>query len=76
MRGFPQGLGRHLRRAMRAERFVRHIVVGGIALVAGLWVASASPPESPGWLVGAVIALGGLAGLIAGIWRPLSLQRP
>lgn len=65
------GLGRHLRRAAEAERFVRLIVGGGVALVAGLWVAALSNAWSPPWLLGAALALLGTGALAAGIRREL-----
>ena len=55
----------------RVERFVRTIVAGGVALVAGLWVATYLPAWSPLWAVGAVLALVGVAGLAGGIWMEL-----
>lgn len=56
------------------ERFVRFVVAGGLALVAGLWVAALTAPWSVTWLGGAAVAVAGLAGLAVGIesqveWR-------
>lgn len=64
----PGMLGRQLRRAGEAERFVRLIVGGGIALVAGLWAATLSGSWSVVWLFGVALVLLGLGGLTAGIW--------
>ena len=63
----PGTLGRRLRRAGEAERFVRLIVGGGVALVAGLWAVTLSGPWSVGWLLGVALALLGLGSLAAGI---------
>lgn len=49
------------------ERFVRAIVGGGLALVAGLWALSLSSPLTGPWLVGALLAILGTGGLAAGI---------
>jgi hypothetical protein len=61
------------------ERFVRLVVGGGLALVAGLWLAvlsgTLSGPAAPGTLVaGVVLALSGAVALGAGVeaeveWR-------
>ena len=53
------------------ERFVRIIVVGGVALVAGLWVATLFGAWSLPWLVGVVLAFGGVGGLAGGIWEEI-----
>lgn len=50
-----------------AERFVWFVVAGGLALVAGLWLATLFAAGSPGWVLGVVLAVGGVAGLAAGI---------
>ena len=55
----------------RVERFVKAIVGGGVALVAGLWVATLSTAWSPRWAVGAALALVGVGGLAGGIWLEL-----
>jgi hypothetical protein len=53
------------------EGFVRFIVAGGIALVAGLWISQSVSQASTAWLIGiALAALGGVA-LAAGIYSPL-----
>lgn len=56
-----------LPRPRGVERFVRLIVVGGLALVAGLWVAALSNAWSLPWLLGAALVLLGIGGLTAGI---------
>lgn len=58
----PFGWGR-----MRVERFVRFLVAGGLALVAGLWLTALYPPATPLWLLGVALALGGVAALAVGI---------
>jgi hypothetical protein len=53
------------------EGFVRFIVAGGLALVAGLWISQSGPQASTAWLAGVALAvLGGLA-LAVGIYSPL-----
>ena len=49
------------------ERFVRAILVGGVALVVGLWVASLVARWSALWLLGTALVLVGVAGLAVGI---------
>ena len=49
------------------ERFVRFIVGGGVALVAGLWIVTLLEARSV-WLLGGVLVLFGVAGLAGGIW--------
>lgn len=56
------------------ERFVRLVVAGGLALVAGLWVAALTTPSSLPWLGGVGLTVAGLAGLTVGVesqleWR-------
>lgn len=58
---------RQATRARGAERFVRLIVGGGGALVAGLWTVTLAPAGSPAWLLGIALALLGVGGLAAGI---------
>ncbi|MFB6353980.1 MAG: hypothetical protein ABEJ92_07815 [Halobacteriales archaeon] len=58
------------------EPFVRRIVAGGLALVAGLWLAALLDPSGWPWLVGPALAFAGLASLAAGIARPLSVDWP
>jgi len=54
------------------ERFVKLVVAGGLALMAGLWMVRLRPSLSPGWLGGAALALLGLVALGVGIGRELS----
>lgn len=49
------------------ERFVRFIVAGGIALVAGLWLVALLERGSLPWLAGVALAVVGIAGLAWGI---------
>ena len=53
------------------EPFVRRIVAGGLALVAGLWVLALLDPGSAPWFLGPVLVFGGGASLLSGIARPL-----
>jgi len=53
------------------ERFVRLIVAGGLALVAGLWISQSGPQGSAAWLVGVVLAALGVVALAVGIYSPL-----
>jgi hypothetical protein len=55
------------------ERFVRYVVAGGIALVAGLWVTTWFTRSSGPWLAGVALAVLGLAALATGIGRELSV---
>jgi hypothetical protein len=58
------------------ERFARLVVAGGLALVAGLWVAALAATGSLQWLAGAALALLGTAALGAGIWTELDVDVP
>ena len=49
------------------ERFVQYIVAGGLALVAGLWVAHLFEWGSNAWILGAVLVALGTGGLGVGI---------
>lgn len=53
------------------QRFVRFIVVGGLALLAGLWVVTIARPWAAPWIVGLALVLLGAGGVTVGIWRPL-----
>ncbi len=53
------------------EAFVQRIIAGGIALVAGLWIATLLEPGVGPWLLGPVLIVAGLAGLGTGIARPI-----
>ncbi|MBX0294569.1 hypothetical protein [Haloarcula nitratireducens] len=55
------------------ERFVRLVVAGGLALVAGLWIATLTAPQTPGWVAGVALAVAGVAGLAAGIGREIEV---
>lgn len=56
------------------ERFVRLVVVGGLALVAGLWAAELADTGSAPGLLGVLLAvLGGLV-LLAGIWTEIDVR--
>lgn len=54
------------------EVFLQRIVAGGLALVAGLWVAATLDPSTWPWLLGPLLVFGGGASLLAGIARPLA----
>ena len=49
------------------ERFVRAIVAGGLALIAGLWLVTVVESWSLPWLLGAVLVLLGIGGIAVGI---------
>ncbi|AEH38179.1 hypothetical protein [Halopiger xanaduensis] len=53
------------------ERFVQLIVVGGLALVAGLWLAALFARGSTVWIAGVGLALLGAASVFAGIGSEL-----
>jgi len=55
------------------EGFVRLIVAGGLALVAGLWVVTLAGTWSLRWLLGVALVLAGLGALAAGIRSELQL---
>lgn len=55
------------------ERFVQFVVAGGVVLVAALWGAEATAPQSPLWLGAAALAAAGCAAVLAGIWLELDL---
>ena len=56
---------------MTVEPFVRRIVAGGLAVLAGLWALALLESGSAAWLVGPVLVFAGVASLAAGIARPL-----
>ena len=58
---------------MRMERFVRMIVAGGLALVAGLWIAILFEPWSNPWLIGVALSLFGTGSLFAGITSEIDI---
>jgi len=49
------------------ERFVQFVLIGGVALVAGLWLARLFAAGSPLWMLGAALAALGVVGLLFGI---------
>jgi hypothetical protein len=53
------------------ELFVQAIVVGGLALVLGLWFFEAEVGGTLAWYGGAAFALAGLLTIGAGIWLKL-----
>jgi hypothetical protein len=58
---------RPLDRVRAVEPFVRRIVAGGLALVAGLWLVRLTVRWTPPWAAGLVLALVGVAALASGI---------
>ena len=48
------------------ERFVRFVVAGGVALVAGLWLTALFATLSPPWLLGVALAVAGSGALAYG----------
>lgn len=56
------------------ERFAQLIAVGGVVLVAGLWLTTLAAAGSLAWLAGAALALVGTAGLAVGIWSELDVD--
>ena len=58
------------------ERFVQSIVAGGVALVAGLWIATLVDAGSLPWLVGVALALLGAGGLAVGIRSEIETPFP
>ncbi|WP_167768505.1 hypothetical protein [Haloarcula amylovorans] len=55
------------------ERFVQFVVAGGLSLAAGLWIATLTASQTPGWFVGVVLVVAGIAGLATGIGRELQV---
>jgi hypothetical protein len=53
------------------ERFVRLVVAGGLATVAGLWGIALTSRASPPWLVGIMLATLGLLAMGAGTYEEL-----
>jgi amino acid transporter len=53
------------------ERFVRLVVAGGLATVAGLWGIALTSRASPPWLVGILLATLGLLAMGAGTYEEL-----
>lgn len=67
MERIVRAMRRRVRRARAVERFVRLIVAGGIALVAGLWLVTIAGDWSLPWLLGVAVILAGTGALAAGI---------
>lgn len=55
------------------ERFARLIVAGGVALVAGLWIAALADAWTAGWLLGVGVAALGAGANVAGFVSELEL---
>lgn len=49
------------------ERFVQALVLGGLALLVGLWLTEFHRAWSPSWIVGIGLAGLGFVGLLGGI---------
>ncbi|MFC4407370.1 hypothetical protein [Haloarchaeobius iranensis] len=62
---------RPLDRVRAVEPFIRRIVAGGLALVAGLWLVRLTVRWTAPWAAGVVLALVGVAGLAVGVERQL-----
>lgn len=71
MKRLVRTIRRQLQRSRGGERFVRLIVDGGIALVAGLWIVTLARMWSLPWVVGAVLVLLGIGGLVGSIWNEI-----
>ncbi|WP_232685744.1 hypothetical protein [Halobacterium zhouii] len=56
------------------ERFAELVVVGGVALVAGLWVTHLVATQSALWVAGVAAAVLGATALAAGIVTQLDWQ--
>lgn len=54
------------------ERFVQALMLGGLALLAGLWLTEFRGAWSPTWMLGIGIAGLGLVGLLVGIASELN----
>lgn len=55
------------------ERFVQVVLAGGLALVAGLWIATLFGVGSVPWAVGVALAVAGVVGLGWGIWMEVDV---
>jgi hypothetical protein len=64
-------LRQHTRRARRVEGFVRRIVVGGLALVTGLWILALFEFLTAVWILGVLLVGVGIGGLGSGIWSEI-----
>jgi hypothetical protein len=56
---------------LRMEPFVKYIVAGGLALVAGLWIVELVAFGTVPWVVGLLLVGLGIAGLSVGIHREI-----
>ncbi len=57
------------------ERFVGAVVAGGLALVAGLWLATLFAARSVAWFAGIGLVVAGLAGLAWGLASQVDVRR-
>lgn len=57
------------------ERFVRFIIIGGLTLLAGLWLLRLSTRMAPLWTVGLVATIIGIGILGAGIRNGLDIAQ-
>jgi len=57
------------------ERFVQSVLIGGVALVAGLWLARLFATGSPLWVLGTGLTVIGVVGLLFGIGSELEVDR-
>src|SRR6056297_2454689 len=55
------------------ERFARLIVAGGLALAAGLWIATLAEARTAAWLLGVGVAALGAGANVAGVVSELEL---
>lgn len=62
------------RRVPTVERFVRLIVAGGVAFVAGLWIVTLFEAWSGPWIGGVAFVLLGGASLLAGIGSEIEVR--
>jgi hypothetical protein len=62
-----RALDRRLSRARRVEPFVRRLVAGGLALVAGAWLVDLAAPATPPALAGLALVVAGVVALVTAI---------
>lgn len=72
MARFRQTLRGHVRRARRVERFVRLLVIGGLALITGLWFVELFVSWSILWGLGVGLSLIAVAILGGAIWSQIT----
>lgn len=53
------------------EHFVQFVLIGGLALVVGLWITASFASGTAPWLAGVTVALLGCGALVVGIRSPL-----